>query len=40
MSRTARTVLVVVGVVLAVLAALHVFAAPLMSSLRKTIHGW
>jgi hypothetical protein len=40
MSRTARTVLIVVGVVFAVLTALHVFAAPLMSSLRETIHGW
>jgi hypothetical protein len=38
-SRTARTLLVVVGVVLAVLIALHVFAAPLMSSLREFIHG-
>ena len=38
MSRTARTVLIVVGVVLAVIVALHVFAAPLMTSLGETIH--
>jgi hypothetical protein len=38
-SRTVKTILTVVGIVLVVLVALHVFAAPMMDSLRETIHG-
>jgi hypothetical protein len=38
-SRTAKTILIVVGLVLVVLVALHIFAAPMMDSLRETIHG-
>jgi hypothetical protein len=39
MSRPVKTILTVTGIVLAVLVALHVFAAPLMTSLRVLIHG-
>ena len=39
MSRTMRAVLIVVGVVLVVMVALHILAAPMMSTLREAIHG-
>ena len=39
MSRTTRTVLIVVAVVLVVLLGLHIVAPSMMSSLAEAIHG-
>ena len=39
MSKTMQAVLIVAAVVLLVMAGLHIFAAPMMSSLHHAIHG-
>ena len=39
MSRASKPILIVLGIVTAAAVALHLFAGPLMSSLRLAIHG-
>ena len=39
MSKALKSTMIAVAIVLATLVALHIFAAPMMGSLAKTIHG-